>query len=1310
MRTALCLLTVWATSAQQPVGLVNGTLLFEPKDPRIDEVNVKFTGEYGKSEKTANPNFATTLKVGPWNITATIFDFCADPNPTKKTAASSTSDNQWTIRMRKCPVAAVKPKSAYLPGPVNSRVFLARYGPVPQPEATVSGVVKLADGRPLEGIHVSWLGVKTAGGDNVELRSGDAAAGGAYRVVSPTGPEFQSYLLSVQKPGYQTSIFSVPAGGAELEPIVLNPVDNVAADPVIEMEPMLRYVFVGDLLYALPLAGFRSFDEYSLLMPGVFPAAQTFARRGPSLSPTVGTAGELSINGARGRDNNYILDGSDANDEQLGIRRLGFISPAPQSLGTVSELQVITSISDARYGRSIGGQVTALSRSAAREFHADAYGLASDARSNARNYFDVASPVPAPAAVQVDGHALGGFSPSHSKEPDTKLIAGAVAGGAIEFRNEPMFLVGAFERQSLNATRQVHFATPAASERQVDPSQSVSLGLSPGQRFAPAGEAIFSLLPFPNNPGGPYGANTYTAELPDRGSSNLYSVKIDRNLTAGNALSLRYSRAAESSTLPATGGALFSSIQPGLWNQNVALFLTSTLTPNLTHSFRGSYGTTRTVIGAAPSGSMLPSAAVPGAAFLLNAPLLRDTGGNGPRRYTSDGDTEPITGFLGQLAIPGFSPAGVDVFRFPQTRANGTWQAADVLTVVRKRHVWSAGFDARFLDLDSSAQRNARPTIVFGGLRTPDVVRTTRITPQAYTPLSLAAAGVPSGIFQTLAYGVPPMKEAETLAFGRNPNFPLRLRSKQLDFFLQDEWRPRNWLSITAGVRLAIAQLPTEADDRILRAFDRAALLQLAGDTAGTNLCALRRCGDLPAIFSSEFPQNFRDTFGADSRRLDLRTGFALKLPHQAILRGGFGRYSGQFPAIIITESQSSFPDFLPVNLAGYNPEYLTNLGNDSYNKSRQPQFPVTSYGILQPHTLNLVDRYINGQNSALNPLNLLVLKLENAGLDLVQPAAGIRSPYSFQQALLLERSFGARLTVSAGYVGSLGRHLLRVSTTEQGFLRAALLPVGAPDPQSLLPFPLDQPLQVAAQGTPGAPFSLARELYEGTANSAYHSLQLQTRWRQGGKLSFGTAFTWAHAIDDASDFFDSAGSFALPQNSLHRSERGSSSFDARLRATGYFLWEHAIRRRPFEAWQFSGVLAAQTGQPFTVSTPIDVNRDGNLTDRLNSTIDSRGADRRQALSYTGDPVALLPAPGTDGALGRNSFTARPWYNADLALSLRFRLSEKAKLTLRAESFNAFNRANFGIPVRILGAPGFGYAPETLTLPRSIQFGAHFGF
>jgi hypothetical protein len=55
-----------------------------------------------------------------------------------------------------------------------------------------------------------------------------------------------------------------------------------------------------------------------------------------------------------------------------------------------------------------------------------------------------------------------------------------------------------------------------------------------------------------------------------------------------------------------------------------------------------------------------------------------------------------------------------------------------------------------------------------------------------------------------------------------------------------------------------------------------------------------------------------------------------------------------------------------------------------------------------------------------------------------------------------------------------------------------------------------------------------------------------------------------------------------------------------------------------------------------------------------------------------------------DGAVGRNTFRAGYWYDLDLAAAARFRFGETCKLQLRAEAFNVFNRANFGIPVRIL--------------------------
>jgi hypothetical protein len=796
--------------------------------------------------------------------------------------------------------------------------------------------------------------------------------------------------------------------------------------------------------------------------------------------------------------------------------------------------------------------------------------------------------------------------------------------------------------------------------------------------------------------------------LPEKGSGSLYSFKLDRALTNSHAITIRYSRASETSTLAATGGALDSSIRPDLWNQNVAIFLRSSFTPNLANNLRGSFGATHSVVGDGRGNSVLPSSLVPGAAFLLNAPLLHDVSTSSAYRYQTGGATEGVTGFAGQFSIAGFSPAGMDVFRFPQRRANATWQTADTLTWLRGAHIFSAGFDMRFIQLDSTAQRNARPSIVFGGLITPDSVRSTRISRQTFTPATLAAAGVPSGIYQTLAYEFPPMAAEEGSGLSVNPSFPLHLQNSERDFYVQNEWRVKRWLSLTPGLRLAFAQLPTAGSKGLLRTYDRPTLLRLADDTAQSRVCRTlpNGCGDLPSIFASEFPQDFETTFGADALRADPRIGIALALGRQTVLRGGWGRYSGQFPAIIITESQSSFPDFLPVNIAGYNPSYLTNLGNSAYNQSRQAAFPVTMSGVLIPGTLNLVDRYINGQNSALNPVNLLVLKLENAGLDLVQPGAQIRAPYSMQQSLILERNFSDHLTLWAGYVGTMGRHLLRVTTPDLGFLRSAVLPIGAPDPQSPRA-PLDQPLTLPPQPSPGGLFSLARELYEGTANSSYHSFQAQLQKTGGGRLLYGAALTWAHAIDDASDFFDSAGVPALPQDSLHRSERGSSAFDSRLRSAGYFLWNHDLRWRNFDGWYLSGVFNTQSGQPFTVNTNVDVNRDGNLTDRPDTGdgLQPGGADRRTVLTLRRAPLEILAPAGSDGAVGRNTFRARSWYDLDLAAAARFRFGERWTLHFRAEVFNVLNRANFGIPIRILGAPGFGSAVNTLTAPRSVQFG-----
>jgi len=378
------------------------------------------------------------------------------------------------------------------------------------------------------------------------------------------------------------------------------------------------------------------------------------------------------------------------------------------------------------------------------------------------------------------------------------------------------------------------------------------------------------------------------------------------------------------------------------------------------------------------------------------------------------------------------------------------------------------------------------------------------------------------------------------------------------------------------------------------------------------------------------------------------------------------------------------------------------------------------------------------------------------SSLNLIQPSANLDNPYSLQYGLTIDQRLTNELSLSVAYVGTQGRHLLQVTTPDAPVVNLlSINSVTAMPNASMSYFPVFTACSsvvgqstsattgcIANSGTsttlrPDTNVQLTRTLLQSTADSGYNSLQLQLRSRPHWNLQFGSAFTWSHSIDNASDFFDTANGPALAQDSFNSSERASSDFDARHRLALYFLWTTPdAAPRVFRNVQLSGVFAAQTGQPFTVTSAIDINQDGNLSDRLNTTyLDaanhlSTSSDRRIPLVLTGNPLSLLSAteqalaaqglptssagdcfnPNTevnqcDGAVGRNTFRAPSNNNLDLAVSRRFKLPsvDGRYVQVRVETFNLLNRAQFGIPVRILEAPGFGASVNTTAPNRIVQ-------
>jgi hypothetical protein len=123
------------------------------------------------------------------------------------------------------------------------------------------------------------------------------------------------------------------------------------------------------------------------------------------------------------------------------------------------------------------------------------------------------------------------------------------------------------------------------------------------------------------------------------------------------------------------------------------------------------------------------------------------------------------------------------------------------------------------------------------------------------------------------------------------------------------------------------------------------------------------------------------------------------------------------------------------------------------------------------------------------------------------------------------------------------------------------------------------------------------------------------------------------------------------------------------------------------------------------------VNLDGNLTDRLNTTdgIVETG-DRSQPLRLAVDPTTLLAPVGQDGKVGRNTFRAGGIMQIDLSVNKRLPLRASQTLTLRADIFNVTNRTNFGVPIRLLEAPGFGKATSSITPGRRVQLALKYSF
>jgi hypothetical protein len=1113
--------------------------------------------------------------------------------------------------------------------------------------------------------------------------------------------------------------------------------------------------FTREEVSTLPLGATtltRSFDELSLLLPGVADAPQTLGvAAGPGVGSGVGSAGQFSVNGLRSRANNFTVDGSDNNDEDIGVRRQGFLSLVPQPIESIEEYQIITLLAPAQFGRNIGAQVNAISKSGGNRFHGIFYGFFNPGELNARNFFDTlgSSVVPVNSEegipVFLDNDRLNVRNGGAGEDPLRLMQGGFTLGGPI--MRDKWFFFFSGERQQLDAKREVNFAVPTVDQRGVFNSGATGLSdTSVGPTFAfPTsfkGDAIFSFFPFPNNPGGVYGANTFTQQLPADGHGTILSAKTDVNFNAWErrqALTIRYNFTNDERIIPVTGGALFSSLKPRVRTQNVSTFLNGDLSgPNATNpvsnQLRLSYGRTRLIFDEVRDEEfVLPINTQfnnpDDAQFLLNVPLLSNftlpdpigglfCGNVNSACYLSGlsgGTTEGALGPVGQINIAGFSPVGVDVFNFPQRRVNNTYQVADNLSWRVGNHNFIFGTDIRRTELNSDLPRNSRPLLTFNGApriicldfpscNDPEFALNINDPDPFISSTSFAAAGAPSGVFQSLVLP------------GRDSN--ISLRYYQLNFFVQDEWRIRRNFSLSYGLRYEYNTPPREVSRVIENTFNDP-LLDLRGPNFHQPLVSGLK----------DFIEGRTQIFDPDRNNFAPRIGFAYSpnlfgTDRTTVIRAGYGLYYDQILGAVVSQSRNVFPTFTTINFGGGpNP---ASRGFDIFNPLTTD---IDGIPIIQPGTVNTINPELPFDFLLDTIFGFFPSNGSGRPFGATLPKRTLETPMAHHFSATFEQQLNRDMVASAAYVGTRGRNLLRFTTPNLGpnFLVA---PFGVATLSGFVPTFFGVTFDPGAI-TPSANFSPTRgrpnpnigpvNIFDTGASSDYDALQLQLRGRLRRSFQFQVAYTFSKSNDDVSDVFDLAGASALPQNSqTFAGEYGPSNFDARHRFSYNFVYDLPQFRDHSRAFQlaFGGLQIAgtgrfQTGQPFTVNSIFDVNLDGNLTDRLDSIsgiVENDDRSNPLSLSPGVDPTSLLAAIGTDGRVGRNTFRAGSVLELDLSVVKNFALTEQQRVTFRVDFFNFINRANFGVPVRYLEAPGFGRATDTVTPGRRIQFALKYSF
>lgn len=991
---------------------------------------------------------------------------------------------------------------------------------------------------------------------------------------------------------------------------------------------------------------------------------------------------EIRANGARSGDNNFMLNGVDANSYASNITEVtpfgaaGIAIPAPD---TIQEFKVQNSLYDAQYGRGGGANVDVETRSGDAHFHGNVYYFGRNEVLDANNFFANATGVP-----------RGEFRRSQP--------GGTLGGPLSRSRKRAFFFV------SYQATRDVNAASLSSSVRSLSlpPLPQVRTPASLGSVFGGAtgafgGVAVASdgsninpvalnllnaknpdgtfVVPSPQTSG--TGVN-YTAVVPGNYNEDQFNTNVDINLRPPDNLSVKLFFSDSNQNVPFFGASVpgFPALR-SFENRNLAINETHIFSSRAINQLR--FGFSR-LAGHGVAGGTLTD---------------QDVGIN---RFS-----DPQEGIIPQIEVLGAFQLGNSANDRGRTASNNSY-ISDVIFLSRGKHDIRLGTEI-FRNQFNNLSDNTAGVVIH--LSLPDFL--------LGLPAGPADAGgngtAFSSIFSSgITAGVPNVGERSTAG----------------DWFALDDWKVMRTLTLNLGVRVEVNGQQHEVEGRESSFFPQFYVSPPAGgfgDPISSGFV-------LPDNFHGDAPNGFPLT---NSTLLnhpiqvhpEPRIGFAWQpSPSKSwVIRGGYGIYANRISFGGNGISMALDPPFaLDASLSG-GANAAASLQHPFPNLPPTSTFPNFAATMLPgpPFTGN---RFL--RTPAFTDADFHESTVQQYALDV---------QHQFKSSVL-----------SIAYAGAKGTHLALGRSNNQPVLASPTDLVNGLTTNSVdnaaerAPFVGLSPLVFRLESSGNSTYNSLQTTLKKDMTYGLQILAAYTFSKSiddaGDGLGAAVGGSFGRPILGQLVYND--------QNNV-AAQRSVSDFDRTHRFVLSGMWNLPEPKYPTstaiqklgDGWSISGIVTLQSGLPFsildsaagTLFGPATLYTTGNLAPGATLKDAGRSGSVSNRVDEFFNAKAFVPAPfvpdgglidgqypvsggGTIfGSLGRNILRGPDQRIGDIAAIKTTPVTEHIRLVFRWELFNVLNRPNFANPSNDVSTPStFGVISALTVNPRIMQYGIKLEF